>query len=78
MTPILDLPKTLRDEALRGGLLDTVTLLKQHRAAEIVEGYIDHYVSLNWLEWNGGSLRLTVTGDNICKQLRVRTQPVGE
>lgn len=73
MTPILDLPKTLRAEALRDGLLDTVTLLKQHRAAEIVDGYIDHYVSLNWLEWNGGSLRLTVTGDNICKQLRVRT-----
>jgi hypothetical protein len=73
MTPITTLTPTLRHEALRDGLLDTVTLLKQHRAAEIVDGYIDHYVTLNWLEWNGGSLRLTVTGDNICKQLRVRS-----
>ncbi len=72
MTPIIDLPPSLKSVALREGLLDTVTLLKQHRAAEIVDGYIDNYVSLNWLEWNGGSLRLTVTGDNICKQLRVR------
>lgn len=72
MTPIIDLSPSLKSVALREGLLDTVTLLKQHRAAEIVDGYIDNYVSLNWLEWNGGSLRLTVTGDNICKQLRVR------
>ena len=61
-----------RPEALREGLLSTVALLKQHRAAEIGEGFIDQYVTLNWLEWNGGSLRLTVTGDNICKQLRAR------
>jgi hypothetical protein len=61
-----------RTEALREGLLDTVALLKQHRAAEIGDGAIDQYVTLNWLEWNGGSLRLTVTGDNICKQMRVR------
>ena len=73
MTPITHLPPPLRQDALRDGLLDTVSLLKQHRAAEIVDGYIDHYVTLNWLEWNGGSLRLTVTGDNICKQLRVRS-----
>ncbi len=62
----------LRPEALREGLLSTVALLKQQRAAEIGEGFIDQYVTLNWLEWNGGSLRLTVTGDNICKQLRAR------
>ena len=72
MTLITRLSPSLRHEVLRDGLLDTVTLLKQHRAAEIVDGYIDDYVSLNWLEWNGGSLRLTVTGDNICKQLRAR------
>ena len=72
MTPITDLPPAPSHVALREGLQDTVNLLKQHRAAEIVDGYIDRYVNLNWLEWNGGSLRLTVTGDNICKQLRVR------
>lgn len=73
MSPLIALPPALRHEALRQGLPDTVMLLKQQRAAEIVDGYIDQYVHLNWLEWNGGSLRLTVTGDNICKQLRVRS-----
>jgi len=73
MVPTTVRPATpLRPEALREGLLGTVALLKQHRAAEIGDGTIDQYVTLNWLEWNGGSLRLTVTGDNICKQLRAR------
>ena len=59
----------LRREALREALPSTVDLLARRRARDIAEGYIDDYVSLNWLEWNGGSLRLTTTGDNICKQL---------
>jgi hypothetical protein len=54
---------------LLAGLLATVTLLERRRAADIAEGYIDDYVALNWLEWNGGSLRLTETGRNIRKQL---------
>lgn len=57
-------------EELLGALLDTVELLHGRRAAEIGAGYIDDYVALNWLEWNGGTLRLTVTGDNIRKQLK--------
>jgi hypothetical protein len=65
-------PAVPRREALRGTLPDTVNLLRQHRAGEIAETDIDDYVALNWLEWNGGSLRLTVTGDNVCKQLRLR------
>lgn len=59
-------------EELLGALLDTVDLLRGRRAAEIGPGYIDDYVALNWLEWNGGSLRLTVTGDNIRKQLKAQ------
>jgi len=59
-------------EDLLGALLDTVSLLQHRRAAEIGEGYIDEYVALNWLEWNGGTLRLTVTGDNIRKQLKAQ------
>ena len=61
-----------RQEALRHSLPATVDLLKQHRAGDIAEIDIDDYVSLNWLEWNGGSLQLTVTGNNVCKQMRVR------
>ena len=58
-----------RREALRDELLATVDLLKQRRAGEIAEGYIDDYVSMHWLEWQGGTLRLTTTGENVCKHL---------
>ena len=61
-----------RQEALRNALPANVDLLKQQRAGDIAEDDINDYVNLNWLEWNGGSLRLTVTGDNVCKQMRVR------
>jgi len=61
-----------RIEVLRAALLPTVSLLKAHRAAEILETDIDAFVRLNWMEWNGGSLQLTVTGDNVCKQMRMR------
>ncbi len=63
-------PPVTRREALRDTLPVTASLLKQHRAGEIAETDIDDYVALNWLEWNGGSLRLTVTGDNVCRQAR--------
>ena len=62
-------PPALRREALRDALPATVQSLKQRRAAEIDASLIDDYVALNWLEWNGGGLRLTTTGDNICRQL---------
>ena len=58
-----------RQQALRDGLLATVDLLKRRRAAEVTAGYLDGYVALQWLEWNGGSLLLTVTGQNVCRQL---------
>lgn len=66
-----DKPAPPRDN-LRESLLATVDLLKRRRAAEIDAAFIDEYVALNWLEWNGGGLRLTVTGENICRQLSAR------
>jgi hypothetical protein len=54
---------------LRDALLATIDLLDRRRAGQIADGFIDGYVALNWLEWNGGALRLTVTGDNVRKQL---------
>jgi hypothetical protein len=65
-------PKALSEarlEALRDALLSTVELLKRRKAADVPQDYIDDYVELNWLEWHGGSLRLTITGDNVCRQL---------
>jgi len=73
MTTTLVSPPALRREALRDALLATVQSLKERRAAEIDESLIDDYVALNWLEWNGGGLRLTTTGDNVCRQLSGRS-----
>ena len=60
---------TTRREVLRDRLLATVELLKQRRAAEIDQTYIEDYVTLHWMEWHGGSLRLTTTGENVRKHL---------
>ena len=62
-------PATSRRDTLRDRLLATVDLLKRRRAAEIDAGFIEDYVALNWMEWHGGSLRLTTTGENVCKHL---------
>jgi len=50
-----------RHQRLAGRLAES----RQH----IPDGYLDDYVSLHWLEWNAGSLRVTVVGENICRQL---------
>jgi hypothetical protein len=67
-TPAPD-PAAARRQALRDGLLTTVDLLKRRRASDIAEATIEEYIVLNWLEWHGGSLRLTTTGENLCKHL---------
>ena len=77
MTQPLHRTPAPRQEALRSALPATVVLLKQQRAGDIATSDIDDYVNMNWLEWNGGSLRLTVTGDNVCKQQRALSQPQG-
>ncbi len=55
-------------ERLRLALPATVELLKQRQADRIADADIEAYVSLNWLEWHGGGLRLTITGRNVCAQ----------
>jgi len=59
-----------RREQLRNELLATVDLLYRRRADLVPESTNDDYVALNWLEWGGGTLRLTVTGTNVCDQMR--------
>lgn len=68
-TALSPMPLTSRRDTLRDELLATVDLLKRRRAAEIDEGFIEDYVALHWMEWHGGSLRLTTTGENVCKHL---------
>ena len=55
-------------ERLRLALPATVELLKQRQADRIADADIEAYVALNWLEWHGGGLRLTITGRNVCAQ----------
>jgi hypothetical protein len=67
-----------RRDVLRDRLLATVDLLKQRRAAEIAEGYVEDYVALHWMEWHGGTLRLTTTGENVCRHLKaLLSRPAG-
>ena len=56
-------------ERLRQTLPATVDLLNQRQADRIDDKDIDAYVKLNWLEWHGGGLRLTITGRNVCAQM---------
>jgi hypothetical protein len=56
-------------ERLRQALPDTVSRLQQRHADQIDAKDIEDYVALNWLEWHGGGLRLTITGRNIRAQL---------
>jgi hypothetical protein len=56
-------------ERLRQALPATVDHLQRHQAGRIDDNDIDAYVKLNWLEWHGGGLRLTITGRNVCAQM---------
>lgn len=56
-------------ERLRQALPATVELLQQRQADQINDADIEAYVALNWLEWQGGGLRLTITGRNVRAQL---------
>ena len=70
MAAFASTPPAARRDVLRDALLATVCLLRQRRAAEIAEGYVDDYIAMHWMEWHGGSLRLTTTGENVCKHLK--------
>jgi hypothetical protein len=54
--------------ALQESLLVTVDLLSRRRACDIPEQTIDRFVALRWLQWNGGSLRLTEAGEAMVVQ----------
>ena len=64
---------SLRRHILRDALPGTVRSLVAKRADAIEKGFIDDYVALDWLEWRGGTLKLTTVGENICKQLMHRS-----
>ncbi len=59
----------VRQDALRDGLAEASDHLKANRASAIGDEAINDYVALSWLEWDGGALKLTTIGRNICNQL---------
>jgi hypothetical protein len=65
-----EIARASRREELRSQLLATVDTLRQRRADLLSDASIDEYVSLDWLEWNGGSLQLTQTGKHVCQQMQ--------
>ncbi len=63
-------PGTGQSGLLRTAFQTTVDLLKRRRADLLPAASIEAYVELDWLMWQGGSLKLTTVGENICAQLR--------
>jgi hypothetical protein len=53
------------NSALHDSLLATVDALSRRRACDIPEKTIDQFIAIRWLEWNGGSLRLTRSGESV-------------
>ena len=51
--------------ALQDSLLATVDALSRRRACDIPEQTIARFVALRWLQWNGGTLRLTSAGEEM-------------
>ena len=51
--------------SLQQSLLATVDALTRRRACDIPEQTIDQLVALGWLQWKGGSLRLTEAGETM-------------
>lgn len=58
-----------RWQALLAALPATVDRLWRRRADEVPEGFLDDYVTLQWMVWNGGTLKLTDTGRNVVRLL---------
>ena len=68
-----------RKERLRQALPAAVELLRTRQAGLIAAREIEEFVALNWLEWHGGTLRLTVTGVErvLAKPRPIRPGPRG-
>jgi hypothetical protein len=69
-TPWSGSASPLRRQVLRDNLLPTVELLNRRQTSLVRDGFIADYLALNWLVWNGGTLHLTVAGNDVCEQLK--------
>jgi len=55
-------------DTLQKDLRVSADALQRRQASEIPESLIERLVELDWLEWHGGTLRLTTTGENIYRR----------
>jgi len=67
-----------RKERLRQALPAAAELLRTRQAGLIAAREIEEFIALNWLEWHGGSLKLTVTGSNIVSQSRANSTKLAD
>ncbi len=68
-----------RRDALIASLVLAVDLLKRREAKLIGDELIAELVALDWIEWNGGSLRLTAVGQNLWREaVRVAQPPIDD
>ncbi len=63
-----------RQGELRAALPRIQSLLKTNQAGQIGDDVIDELVKCFWMEWDGGALKLTATGLNICRQFTLEVQ----
>ncbi len=63
-----------RQGELRAALPRIQSLLRSNQAGQIGDDVIDELVDCCWMEWDGGALKLTATGLNICRQSVVEAQ----
>ncbi|GAA6118741.1 hypothetical protein [Acidovorax sp. FG27] len=63
-----------RQGELRAALPRIQSLLRSNQAGQIGDDVIDELVHCSWMEWDGGALKLTATGLNICRQSVVEAQ----
>nr|WP_297351013.1 hypothetical protein [uncultured Caldimonas sp.] len=61
-------PPSERD-VLQARLPEVAQHLRARRVDLISQRDIGQYLALEWLEWHGGSLRLTAVGHNVCDQV---------
>ena len=67
-----------RKERLRQALPAAAELLRTRQAGLIAAREIEEFIALNWLEWHGGSLKLTVTGSNVVSQSRANSTKLAD
>lgn len=67
--PLLQGPPCER-EVLRALLPSVERHLLDRRVDLLSQRDLGRYLALEWLEWHGGTLRLTQVGRNVCDQAR--------